>query len=274
MVGFWCVIGVLGGCGDGGADDTSGTDTVATTGTDSASTTGTVPTTTESTPTEGDTEAGGGECDPLLQDCPEGAKCTAYGKLPGDAWDANKCVPETGNAQAGDPCEVEGSDMFTGIDNCARGFICLNTDSNGKDGACVEMCGEGETCPVTGTFCVPANEGVLPICPPMCDPLLQDCGGTQGCVGDPELPFFVCFNPDPQDGGQDGSSCDFTNGCLPGLHCAQAATQEGCITDGFGCCTPFCDLTDPDCTGNEVCSAFFPDPQPGFEDVGICVLPG
>ncbi len=301
---------MLAGCSDdgGGVVDPStsgadtGTDSVSTTGvtnptTSSGTTTGDPPTTSDGTTTDDpgtttaiatstttgesdtDTDTGGaGECDPTLQDCPEGSKCTAYGKLPGDAWNANKCVPEPANGGAiGDSCEVMGEDMFSGVDTCGKGTVCLNTDPEMKNGFCVEFCTPDMMCPGTqggDGICIVTNEGALPICLFTCDPLLQDCIGTGACYGDPAGPPFICFTPDPVGGGMDGDSCAFTNACLAGLSCTQADTQEGCMTDEFGCCAPFCDLEEMTCTGAEECVPFFMDEQPGFENVGVCALPG
>lgn len=301
LSGLVVMVALTGACGDDKQETASaGTDPGTGTGTESASsepTTGpgtgstteptTEPTTdpgttgsSTDTPTSstGDDTGGLQECDPIAQDCPDGAKCTAYGKLPGDEWNANKCVPEPPNGGvAGDPCAIEGDDMFTGLDNCAEGYICLNVDSEQKNGACIEFCTSEMTCPNTSGgdgVCIITNDGALPICLALCDPLLQDCAGQGACYGDPSGPPFVCFNPDPKDGGQDGGACDFTNACLKGLNCAQADTQEGCVTDQFGCCAPFCDITEMTCTGAEECLPFFMTPQPGFEDLGICALPG
>ena len=267
-----------------GASETAGPSTTNTTSTTASETETGAPTTTED-PTEGmtssstgDDTGSGSECDPKAQDCPPGTKCTAYGKLPGDAWNANKCVPEPGRGGAvGDPCAVEGEDAFTGIDNCAAGTICLNTDSEQKNGFCVEFCTLEDTCPETqggAGLCIVTNDGALPICLFTCDPLLQDCLGSGACYGDPEGPPFICFNPDPKDGGNDGDPCGFTNACLEGLTCADQATQEGCLGDQLGCCTPFCALDEMNCSGAEECVPFFMAEQPGFENVGVCALPG
>ncbi len=285
--GGWSVFGILWlvtacpGSGDetGGADSTGvATDDDGTT--DGNSTTGgaTEPTTGD-TPTTGDeTEGGQAACSPQAQDCPEGSKCTAYGKLPGDAWNANKCVPEPPNGGAvGDPCAIEGDDMFTGIDNCGEGTICLNVDAEQENGFCVEFCTPDMKCPGTSGgagVCIVTNDGSLPICLSTCDPLLQDCQGSGACYGSPDGPPFLCFTPDPVDGGMDGDPCDFTNACVAGLNCAAAETQEGCMNDGSGCCAPFCSLDQMDCTGGEECLPFFMEEQPGFENVGICALPG
>jgi hypothetical protein len=271
------------GVGSSGTDSVSTTTPTSGSGTSGGTSGGTssdvtgAPTTTDAT-SDGTTGGGAGECNPRTQDCPEGLKCTAYLKPPGVGWNANQCVPEPADGGvAGDPCDVMGTDVFTGMDNCAKGYICLNTDPDGKNGACVEFCTVDDTCPNTtggSGICNVANEGVLPICLPTCDPLVQDCPAKQGCYGDPEGPPFICFGPDPKDGGQDGSKCDFTNACLPGLQCQDSATLEGCPADSAGCCTPFCPLDGMECTGMEVCTAFFAEPFPGYENVGICVLPG
>lgn len=270
---------VLAGCPgkdgeDGDADgDASASDSTASSGVDSESVT-------DSTPTGGstsDTGGGDGECDPRAQDCPEGLKCTAYAKMAGDEWNANKCVDETGAGVAGDPCEIVGSDMFTGIDNCAKGYICQNPDEELKNGVCIEFCKPDDSCPnTTGgkAVCLPANEGKLPICLANCNPLTQDCAGNQACYGDPSGPPFFCYGPDPKDGGGAGSKCEFTNACLAGLSCADASVVEGCPADSLGCCTPFCSLDEMNCTGMSECAPFFDVEQPGLENVGICVLPG
>lgn len=281
-----CTLGLVAALAVGCGDDKQNTDTAATdpgtgTGTDAGTGTGTEGTGATDTPTEatGDETGGDQECDPINQDCPEGSKCTTYGKKAGDAWNANKCVPETGKGQYGDPCSVEGPDMFTGIDNCGKGLICLSVDDNNMNGACVEYCTPELTCPNTsngnGICFADANEGTLPLCLTLCDPLLQDCPGQGACYGDNTgMPPFFCFTPDPKDGGMDGGACDFLNACLPGLTCADQATQEGCVTDQFGCCAPFCALDEMTCTGAEECTPFFPMMYPGFENVGVCALPG
>lgn len=269
---------VLAGCAakDDDDDGDSGDTSAGSSGTDAGTaTTDPMPTGTDAATS--DTEGGNGECDPRAQDCPEGLKCTAYGKMAGDEWNANKCVDEPNNGGvAGDPCEIMGADMFTGIDTCAKGYICQNPDEELKNGACVEFCKPDDSCPNTSggmAPCLPANDGKLPICLASCNPLIQDCPGQQACYGDPSGPPFFCYGPDPKNGGTDGAKCGFTNDCLAGLHCADAATVEGCTGDATACCTPFCALDEMACTGMEMCSPFFPTPQPGYENVGICVLP-
>ncbi len=257
----------------GSTSDASTSDPTATTVVDPSTTGGT--TLVEETTTGGQT----GMCLPKEQDCDDGEKCNAYALMPGDEWNANACVPETGEGVQGDDCTVEGDDVFTGIDDCAKGYICLNADANTKQGTCVEFCSPTDECPNTSGgdgICLPdTNDGHLPICLQVCDPLIQDCPGNQGCYGDPSGPPFVCFIPDPQDNmGVEDDPCEFTNACVGGFHCAPTATQMGCDPMSFGCCTAFCNLDEMDpCAAPEQCVPFFPNPIPGYENVGICALP-
>lgn len=158
----------------------------------SSSSTGADPAMTTGTPTEATSEAttegaSGGtsgldeECSPERQDCAEGLKCTAYSKRPMNNYDAHKCVlePEKGGV-AGEGCEVMGADLFAGIDTCAKGYICLNFDDDGKDGICLDFCQSDSTCMETaGGFCI-GNGGnsTLPVCLLTCEPVLQDCPGA------------------------------------------------------------------------------------------------
>lgn len=218
---------------------------------------------------------GSGQCDPTVQDCPRGEKCTAVADKPGDPWGANTCVPVTGEGQIGDPCDIENG-KYTGLDNCDLGLICLLTDDEGKGGACVEFCNVDSECPKTGAKCVVYNDGSLPICLVDCDPLVQDCPEGQACynsAGD----NFVCFKQSAKPGeGGPGSECAYINQCQKGSYCANPASVDGCGAES-GCCTPYCPVSggDAPCQGMEKCVAFFVMGMapPGYEDVGVCVIP-
>jgi hypothetical protein len=268
-------VGVWTGAGCNGKGDETGDETgtpLTTTGmTD-------VPTTTEEPTTDGTTGGGMSECDPSLQDCPEGSKCTAKAKMADDTWNINVCVPEPQNGKVqGETCTTQ-QDMFTGDDDCAKGYICLNQQNDGTEGYCVEFCTPEMACPNTSGgagYCLVANEGVLPICLDLCDPLTQDCPGLGACyVGDNN---YICYGPDPVDNdGLVGDECNFLNACAKGLNCNEASTVNGCVTDQYGCCNPFCSLDEADpCTAPEVCTAVYGEMQPpGYENVGVCALPG
>lgn len=218
-----------------------------------------------------------GQCDPTVQDCPVDQKCTAVSDAPGDPWGINVCVPKMGDAQVGDPCDIENG-KYTGLDNCDVGLICLLTDDEGKGGACVEFCDANATCPKTGAKCVSYNDGSLPICLSSCDPLVQDCPEGQACynsAGD----NFVCFKESTMNGGGGpGSECTYINQCQAGSFCAAAASVADCA--GMGCCTPYCPVSGGSApcneAGGEMCVAFFAEGSapPGLEDVGVCALPG
>lgn len=215
---------------------------------------------------------GANECDPKLQDCMRGEKCTAWANDGGTFWNANRCVEIAGEGVAGDPCMVEGSGV-SGVDDCGLGAICLNTDENGI-GICTAFCdGTDESCPPSQT-CAIYNDGVLPICLVSCDPLVQTCVSGQSCIDTPNQ-TFICFNDASGEAGADGDPCPPEHGensCDPGMWCG--AGSFGC--EDVNCCTPFCELGSNDCTAPDECISFFGDPTsapPGYENVGVCVLP-
>ncbi len=226
------------------------------------------PSTTGSFVSEPDAQDGG-ECDPKQQDCPEGEKCTAWADDGGSSWNANKCVPVTGNGQHGDPCMTEGGGV-SGLDDCAVGHICFNTDEN-MMGICTAFCDENDTCP-PGSDCSIQNDGSLPVCEIGCDPLLQDCPEGSGCYAiDGSEGATICMQDASGAGGMDGDPCEYDNVCDPGLVCIGGSA--GCTATW--CCTPWCDLSgSTPCPGaGEDCVPHFESPPPGQEDVGICVVP-
>jgi hypothetical protein len=206
-------------------------------------------------------------CDPGAQDCMKGEKCTAYVSTPGgETVDANKCVPLIGSKTFGEECE-----RMEDNDDCDVGFFCM-TDVSGHTGQgfCLEFCEVNQPCEFGGT-CIGFNDGALPLCQNECDPLLQDCPQGQGCYRALEL--FVCAMPGPPEGeGNDGDPCATIQGCNPGLICL--AGTDGCNADS-GCCTPICDLTEPDTcvSAAEDCLQVLADPPPQWQNVGACAIP-
>ncbi len=215
----------------------------------------------------------GNECDPKVQDCPDGEKCTAWANDGGNVWNANKCVPVTGTAVAGDACTVEGGGV-SGIDDCDVGFICMYTDENNQ-GVCVAFCsGELGDCD-PGYVCAIYNDGVLPICLDACDPLLQDCPQGQACIDTPNG-TFICFTDASGQMGGLGDPCpvqDGENACDPGFWCGMGAAE----CQSPKCCIPYCDLTEPSpCDPPNQCVSFYGDPNaapPQYADVGVCIIP-
>ncbi|HWB80595.1 MAG TPA: ribulose phosphate epimerase [Nannocystaceae bacterium] len=221
------------------------------------------------------------ECDVWAQDCPEGEKCMPWANDGGGSWNATRCSPlDPAPAQPGDECSVEGSGV-SGIDNCDLGVMCWDVDENNM-GTCVPFCMGTEANPVCedpNTSCTIANEGTLILCLPNCDPLLQDC--TEGNACYPVDDAFVCGPDASGEMGLFGDACEFINVCDPGLFCANADIVPNCA-GASGCCSSFCDLTDPDATANcpgnaggQECVPWYEEGQapPGFDDVGACGIP-
>lgn len=209
-----------------------------------------------------------GMCDPFLQDCDRGEKCTSFVMTPGEETvDATKCVPVIGNDVWGEECE-----RMADNDTCAAGFFCM-TDVSGHTGpgTCLEYCSPGTPC-VFGGECFPFNDGILPVCEVLCDPILQDCPAGQGCYA--AFDNFVCAIPGaPEGGGNDGDECNTVQSCNPGLICRGGTA--GCPMDG-ACCTPICEVSGPpeQCTDpSEDCIIALDDPPPGLQDVGYCGVP-
>lgn len=231
-----------------------------------------------------DTEDTGGvpQCDAWSQDCPEGEKCTPWANDGGPAWNSLRCTPLAENpGQEGDDCLVEGSGV-SGIDDCGIGLFCWNADESGQ-GTCVQQCtgsAEAPICDNPDNSCVIANDGVLTLCLPECDPLVQDCAEGEACYGAGDA--FACV-PDAsgEDAGDYGDPCEFTNACDPGLFCGSAEVVPECAGSA-GCCSEFCDLGGPEpdaqCSGSglgQVCEPWYAEGQapPGGDLIGACVVP-
>jgi hypothetical protein len=228
---------------------------------------------------------GGGammECDPYAQDCAAGEKCMPWANDGGSAWNATKCSPLDPNpGQPGDPCTVEGSGV-SGIDTCDVATMCWDVDPETNMGTCVAFCtgtAADPMCEDPMTICSISNDGVLNLCLPSCDPLLQACPEGQACY--PILEEFACFPDAGGDLGAYGDPCEYLNVCDPGLYCSVPEAVPGCA-GSLGCCTEFCDLTDPagndQCMGaamGQECTPWFMEGQapPGFENVGGCAIP-
>jgi hypothetical protein len=224
-------------------------------------------------PTGDPTGPVGEECDVFLQDCPDGQKCNPWAN-DGNAWNANGCFPVDDNpGQVGDECLVEGSSA-SGIDSCAIGSMCWGVDPETLTGTCVALCGgspDEPVCTSPPTTCAILNGGVLPVCLPVCDPLLQDCADGEGCH--PIEQVFQCVPDASGEAGAFGDACNFIGVCDPGLMCADNVPSiPGCFEGEAGCCVPYCDLSAPSCPGDLTCAPFYDEglAPPGFENVGLC----
>ncbi len=212
------------------------------------------------------------ECDVWAQDCPEGQKCAAY-SADGGGWNGNKCVDVTGSDKPGELCTSE--DWTSGVDSCIKGAMCWAVNEEGV-GFCRAQCigsAEAPACEGAGE-CAIAAGGALTLCFLVCDPLLQDCVGTDLCVW-----LDWNFNCVVDAGGAEGQAndpCEFANVCDSGLVCLEPGTvSASCDPAAGGCCTPFCQFPDGACPNpDQVCVQWFdpmmlPENDPQL-DIGFC----
>jgi hypothetical protein len=274
---------VVVGC-QGGKDSTTAMDGIADTG-GTDGTGGTTGDATTDDPKSETAETGGfvpdvsgsaePVCDPWAQDCPDGEKCVFYANDGGSAPNANKCVPITGDGVAGDPCSWGG--IVEGTDNCGADSVCWDVmDVDGEFvGVCTSFCGgtkEEPLCPPS-TSCNILNDGVINLCLATCDPLIQDCAGVGMACYWANVDFNCLATTEAHPTGE---PCGFINDCIAGNVCLPPESFPACA--GASCCGQFCDLANPEVicepAGTE-CVTFFEEGMapPGYEDVGVCVLP-
>ncbi|MBV1862633.1 MAG: hypothetical protein KUG77_29700 [Nannocystaceae bacterium] len=213
------------------------------------------------------------ECSVIEQDCPRGQKCNAWANDGSPMWNAAKCFPiDRDPAAVGEPCTVVGSGV-SGSDSCDLGSICWDVDARTEEGECLPYCTgtqNNPTCEDPSRLCTVSGDGVLPLCRPGCDPLdVESCADGKSCLGIDAS--FGCVPDASGDAGGVFETCEFANGCDPGLLCANAAIVGACTPEA-GCCTPYCDLSAPMCPEPTTCVPYFAEGQatPGYETLGVC----
>lgn len=223
-------------------------------------------------------------CSTIEQDCPRGYKCTSWDNSGGRSWNAHKCVPiATDPNGVGEPCTMERS-VVSGIDDCDGASMCWNVDPKTLEGTCVPFCIGSEDdpgCAEPCDLCVVTSEGVLTLCVPHCDPIIQDCPSGQGCYYSSHW-GFGCGPDVAREGVGIGSACQFDNACPAGMACVDSAADPGCDQASFGCCAPYCTVGGADpCPGlfpGTECAPWFRDGDPDraecfAADPGVCVAP-
>ncbi len=278
----WVALVVIAGCGDSKGDADAGASTGASTGPSVEPTTGTGGAT-EVAGTSGGSSSSSGDvapttdgetgdpaeaqCQAEKQDCPDNFKCVLRkGEVD---WEF-VCLPVQGDNEAGESCHHEG--VIAGTDDCDENSWCIGSfDTTGApwDGLCYPLC-VGMTCE-DEQRCV--GIGALPVCAPVCDPLVGvGCGSDEACIYRPPE-GFVCF-PQGTDGKQIGEICETGISCEAGLHCAQKVA--GCAPEDY-CCTDYCDTGN----GTNTCAAqadgatcvAIGASDPDQAHVGACVVP-
>jgi hypothetical protein len=215
------------------------------------------------------------ECDIFLQDCPDGDKCMPWANDGGGSWNATRCSPlDPAPVDIGGDCTVEGSGV-SGIDNCVLGSMCWDVDPMTNMGYCLELCSctpVNPVCNTPNTTCAIVNNGVLPLCLGVCNPLDVDaCADGEVCVASGD--YFLCAPDASGDLGAAGDPCEFINVCDPGLFCAQADSVPGCA-GSFGCCSSLCTVGDDgNCEVGQECVPLYEEgsaPDECLGSVGGC----
>jgi hypothetical protein len=213
-------------------------------------------------------------CDPFAQDCPDGEKCVVYSSTGSNFFDANKCVPVTGDQAPGEPCIYDGTAAAT--DDCDEHGACSDVSEVDGEwvGTCLAFClgtPDEPECPPDHS-CTICADGCPNYCVFQCDPLAQNCD-----------PGFAChwanngFNCLTTQNLSEGQPCGFINDCAAGLSCLTAEVLPAC--NGSACCGRWCDhsLGDVQCETlpGTACELFFEEgfAPPGYEQVGVCIVP-
>lgn len=248
-------------------DETSGDTSEGTPSETDSSETDTSETESETAATESTTDdPEGASCQADLQDCPDDYKCLL--RRGAADWEF-VCLPVIGDQHVGESCQHDG--VITGTDDCDVDSWCIGPfDPNGSPwaGLCYPFC-VGGVCEASSDRCV--GIGNLPVCAPICDPLLAgSCPGQgEACIFR-EPDGFVCF-PTGAEGTGLGEPCATAVSCAAGLHCS--ANVVGCAADEY-CCTEYCDASEPEptCTVEGAVCESIGATDPGQAHVGACVI--
>ena len=200
------------------------------------------------------------ECDIIVQNCPDGQKCTFT--VEGNV-EAARCLDVLGDDAIGETCERPTAVM--GEDTCAAGGLCVYWGlpyADPYERACVPLCRTDGDCSAD-KYCSGIRDAErVGACVLRCDPFDDTCPTGTKCSSlsgfDQEVRFTCLFE------GQAGidEPCSGTDNifCQEGLHCTSSGAAAACY--------PACDDAHP-CDGGVGCSVWnntVPD-YPGF---GIC----
>ena len=223
-------------------------------------------------------DLGSGEltCDVWSQNCPDGFKCMPYA-LTGAMWTDTRCSPLAEQpAQTGEACQVFDA-MGSGVDDCDLSSMCWQVDAVTLTGTCFPFCVGQPTaprCENTERYCSQTSAGLVNLCHPACNPIVQDCPEGQGCY--PEASTFACISDGTGQYGNRDEWCNLSHHCSAGLSCV-SHYERACPGGPPGCCRPFCEVgtSGPPCSPLDECAPWFEDAlaPAGLEDVGLCLPP-
>lgn len=207
-------------------------------------------------------------CDPWLQDCPPGDKCSW--QTVGGEHEAI-CVPEADQPKlAGEPCTAQG-EPGSGYDDCALGLLCTWLDEQGQ-GLCQPLCTgspEQPSCPESEPASVcQLCPGCPSLCAASCHPLAEVCPPGFACK--PGAGTFLCTPEQNLGTGALGDPCEYSVQCQADFACIDGALLPGC--EGAGCCSPLCDADAPECPEQLSCVLWAGEVPPG-PTLGVCMAP-
>lgn len=115
--------------------------------------------------------ASGQACDPVLQDCPQGEKCSATRWDTEQGWPAPACILDLEGLGASSRAPCLGAPGLH--DGCGPGLGCFNAGTG--EGYCVELCSaDPDVCPADAV-CAPVDPtSGLSLCLPACE-VNEDC---------------------------------------------------------------------------------------------------
>ena len=221
-----------------------------------------------SMPMLGDMGTSGLSCDPFLDQCPPGTKCSLYNPDNSGTWEGYRCQPLTPDPkQLYEQCSIgEG-----GVDTCDKQLTCWT--NGGENGICYGLCIgslDDPGCIDPLAFCSIFGDGIS-VCFPTCNPLNNECSAGELCA--PNAGFFRCIRDvSDLDGGLYGP-CEGADQCQLGLACVESAPIINCDPKFLGCCTPWCDVNQINtCPDDLICAPWWEpgSEQPGTENVGTC----
>ncbi|MCA9684961.1 MAG: hypothetical protein KC457_22455 [Myxococcales bacterium] len=292
-----CLLLCLSACPDledpGNDDvDPSTTDETTTTSDEESTSTSTTDTSTEESTTANfittdDTGDPAMQCEPILQNCPEGEKCVWA--VPEGGYQRREgaiCIPITGDIQPFEPCSLPTGFGQQISDDCGPESYCLEVYQTADHGFCMPFAdGKGPddvNCDAyPGTVYVTENGSSFPDACMFheCNPLMlaETCPADMTCVFYPAQLYAtnLCLHVPPDFNLSVGAACDFGD-CGKGKLCAPTEWLPDCADER--CCTEWCDLNNPSCATPGTECVFFPTwgefDNPDYQNLGACVLPG
>ncbi|MCA9546062.1 MAG: M20/M25/M40 family metallo-hydrolase [Myxococcales bacterium] len=187
------------------------------------------------------------ECDPIAQDCPDGARCTLVST---GGWHETCVAPAAEGAGTGEPCVRDGE----GGDSCAPGHLCALWGlprSDPQQRTCRLLCRVDGDCPADENCIRLGGVTDTGACARRCNPLEDDCPERTRCVhlrnAEHGRNATYCL---PAEGAGPGEPCPNGN-CTSGLCLAASGTAESV-------CSPYCRVGEGGCAEGLACYPVVP----------------